>query len=72
MSGKAFNYQAWTKAITKVSLVELDLQNMAQGINSRITTSFGVLSCAVRILQKGWDQTSGFIWKLKSEEDWER
>jgi hypothetical protein len=31
MSGESFNYQNWTKAVTKVTLVELDLENMAEG-----------------------------------------
>ena len=99
-----FNYQAWTQEITRISLVDLDIYNMAPGkttenityvqlklcqpklsllfvdvsiqlpaaTNSRITTNYGVLTCAKRIIEKGWDQTSGFIWKLRSQADWQR
>ena len=28
---RVFNYQAWTKEVTRISLIELDLENMAEG-----------------------------------------
>jgi hypothetical protein len=52
--------------------VDIPLDNMFQGENSRETTEYGVFMCAKRILERGWHQTSLFVLKWKSEEDLKR
>lgn len=70
MPGASFS--EWTSALESISSVELALDNMCEGVNSRETTEYGILMCAKRILEKGWIQTSPFVWKWKTQEDAER
>jgi hypothetical protein len=72
MSASKFVYSEWAKRVELIGRIELPLANMTQGTNSRITTHYGVLTCAKRIIEKGWDQTTPFVWKMMSEEDWEK
>ena len=37
-----------------------------------MTTRDGILETAARIIERGWNQTTPFLWKLQTEEDWER
>ena len=48
----------------------LELQ---EGKNSRLTTPWGVMETAKKILESGgWNQTDPFRWRLASQEEQER
>lgn len=73
MSGaKATTYSEWARERESISSVEIALENMCEGENSRDTTEYGIIMCAKRILERGWIQTSPFVWKWKTQEDADR
>ena len=63
------SFSDWSSALEVIASIELSVDNMCLGENSRQTTEYGVLMCAKRILERGWHQTSPFVWKWRSEED---
>jgi hypothetical protein len=65
-------FSDWAKSLESIAAVDIPLENMCQGENSRETTEYGVFMCARRILERGWHQTSPFVWKWRTQEDAER
>ena len=67
------NFQAWEKAKTLCRWVEIKRENILRTRNSRMTTRWGVLELAKRILESGgWHETEMFRFKLLNEEDFNR
>ena len=65
-------FSEWAGELESISSVEIALENMCEGENSRETTEYGIMMCAKRILERGWIQTSPFVWKWKTQEDADR
>lgn len=66
------SYTEWARTLECITSVEIPLENMCEGENSRETTEFGIFTCAKRILERGWIQTSPFVWKWRTQEDADR
>lgn len=68
------NFTVWeSQNLVIWGLVHIPFEMMQLGDNSRITTEWGKLETAKKILESGgWNQTDPFRWRMLNQEDQER
>ena len=68
---KPTNFAQWEEEnLVSPMVIYLPYDMIVQGTNSRLTTEWGKLETAKKIIESGgWNQTDSVRWRMLSEED---